>query len=97
MAKQTAQVVQAPAVVPAKGPAKLAVIAAVKPGLKVRPNTARAAWYAVLQGYQGKPVAEFLAATTTTPPSLPKSGRPEKATGWLAWFTRNGIATISEK
>ena len=55
---------------------------------------ARAAWYAVLLQYNGKPVAEFLAATTATPPSLPKSGKAENPTGWLGWFKRQGIAAV---
>jgi len=44
--------------------------------------------------HNGKPAADFLAACTATPPSLPKSGKPEPATGWLAWFARNGYVTL---
>lgn len=55
---------------------------------------ARAAWYAVLLQYNGKPVAEFLAACTANPPSLPKSLKAENPTGWLGWFKRQGIAAV---
>lgn len=69
------------------------VIATVAPNRAFR--GARAAWYAVLCQHQGKPVAEFYKATADKPPSLPKSGVAEKPSGWLAWFVRSGIATLS--
>jgi hypothetical protein len=86
------QVIAAPANVTSKGTAKPQVISAVKAGVKYR--GARAAWYAVLQQHVGKPAADFLAATTAKPPSLPKSGVAEPASGWLRYFVRNGIATL---
>ena len=69
--------------------------------LRVKGNVplrgARQAWYQVLVSYNGKPVEEFLKATTTTPPSLPQkgkgAGKPELATGWLRYFVRQGIAS----
>lgn len=93
-AKQVAPVavvVQAATVVRAGKPAQPGVLQ-VKAGAALR--GARAAWYGVLLAYNGKPVAEFLAATTATPPSLPKSGVQEKATGWLGWFVRNGLVQV---
>lgn len=69
------------------------VIATVAAGRTFR--GARAAWYAVLCKHEGKPVAEFYKATTDKPPSLPKSGVPEKPSGWLGFFVRAGIATLS--
>ena len=89
--------VQAATVVTAGQPAMPGVLQ-VTPGVALR--GARAAWYAVLLQYNGKPVAEFLAATNATPggtgtaPSVPKSGVAEKPQGWLGWFTRSGIAKV---
>jgi hypothetical protein len=68
------------------------VIATVKAGIKYR--GARAAWYAVLQAHQGKPAADFLAACTSKPPSVPKSGVAEKPSGWLSYFVRTGVANL---
>lgn len=93
-----ATTVQAATVV-APGKAAQPGILQVKPGAALR--GARAAWYGVLLQYNGKPVAEFLAATDQTgatptgkAPSLPKSGVAEKPTGWLGWFVRAGIAQV---
>lgn len=59
---------------------------------------ARAAWYAVLAKHDGLAAADFLAATTAAPPSLPtkgkNQGKAEKPTGWLSWFMRNGYVTL---
>lgn len=84
--------VAAPTNVTPEGKAKPQIIKAVKAGIKYR--GARAAWYEVLQAHEGKPAADFLAATTATPPSLPKSGVQEKSSGWLGFFVRTGIATL---
>lgn len=86
-----AAVVQAATVVQAGKPAQPGILQ-VKTGVALR--GARQAWYAVLLQYNGKPVAEFLAATAATPPSLPKSGVAEKPSGWLGWFQRTGVATV---
>ena len=83
--------VQAPVNVQAGKPATPGILQ-VKPGAALR--GARAAWYGVLLQYNGKPVAEFLAAAAANPPSLPKSGVAEKPTGWLGWFTRTGLASV---
>ena len=59
---------------------------------------ARAAWYAHLVAHNGKPVAAFKKAAIANPPSTPKRGRLankcEPPAGWLAFFVRQGIATI---
>jgi len=88
----TAPVISAPATVTSKGAAKPQVIRNVKANIKFR--GARAAWYSVLLTYEGKPAADFLAACTAKPPSTPKSGTPEPASGWLRYFTRTKIATL---
>ena len=95
--KASVKVQAAPAVVqsPTKvvnGQAQPMVITSVKSGVALR--GARAAWYAVLQQHAGRPASEFLAFCTAQPPSLPKSGVAEKATGWLRYFVRTGIATL---
>ena len=73
--------------------AKPMIIASVKAGVKYR--GARQAWYEVLQKHEGKPAADYLAACTTKPPSTPKSGVVEKASGWLRYFVRSGVAKLS--
>jgi hypothetical protein len=93
VSKAPAATVAAPATVTAQGTAKPQVISAVKAGIKYR--GARAAWYAVLQAHQGKPAADFLAACTKSPPSLPESGVAEKPSGWLRYFVRSGVATLA--
>lgn len=67
-------------------------VLAVKAGLSYR--GARAAWYAVLVQYNGQPGNAYLAACAATPPSLPKSGRPEAPSGWLRYFVRTGACTL---
>jgi hypothetical protein len=72
-------------------------IAVLKAGMPYR--GARAAWYAVLTQYNGKPYAEFLAHVTTHRPSVygPRSrmaGQPEPIPGWVGFFTRNGIVAV---
>jgi hypothetical protein len=89
----TAKTVAAPAAVTTKGTAKPLNIKVVKANVKFR--GARAAWYEVLLKYNGKPAGDFLAACTAKPPSLPKSGVAEPASGWLRYFTRSGIVELS--
>jgi hypothetical protein len=86
------QQVQAPTNVTVDGKPQPQVITTVKAGLKYR--GARAAWYEVLCKHEGKPAAEFLAATTASPPSVPKSGVQEKSSGWLGYFVRTGVAVV---
>lgn len=84
--------VAAPTNVTPDGKAKPQIIKTVKAGVKYR--GARAAWYEVLCAHEGKPAADFLAATTAKAPSLPKSGVQEKASGWLGYFVRTGVAVL---
>lgn len=56
---------------------------------------ARAAWYGALLEYNGKPASAYLAHCTESPPSLPKSGRAEAASGWLRYFVRTGTASLT--
>jgi hypothetical protein len=84
--------VAAPTAPAAAGKPAAPGVLAVKPGVALR--GARASWYTVLLAYNGKPVADFLAACAANPPSVPKSGVAEKPQGWLGWFVRSGIATV---
>lgn len=104
MAKQTpAQAPAAPANTQAAvaaatgGPVRVPTIPNVPGTLQVL-NTActykgaRAAWYASLCQYNGKPVNAWLAAVTAKRPSLPASGNPEPVSGWWAFFVRHKVA-----
>lgn len=88
----TVKTVAAPATVTSKGTAKPQVISVTKANVKFR--GARAAWHAVLVQYNGKPAGDFLAHCTKSPPSIPKSGVAEPASGWLRYFLRSGIAEL---
>jgi hypothetical protein len=55
---------------------------------------AREAWYQKLKEMDGKPIADYEEATTKTPPSLPKSGKAEKPSGWIGYFQRTGILAV---
>lgn len=88
----TAKTVAAPSNVTSKGTAKPQLISVLKSNVKFR--GARAAWYEVLRSYNGKPAGDFLAQCTKSPPSVPKSGIAEPASGWLRYFTRSGIAEL---
>lgn len=67
----------------------------VKAGMKYR--GARDAWYVMLQKYDGKPANDYLEACAKSPPSVPKSGKAEKPTGWLRYFLRTGAATVVQQ
>jgi hypothetical protein len=102
MAKQTTPAPAAPAptavaAAVAAGPKRVPTVPNVPGTLNVlKANCtfkgARAAWYASLQQYNGKPVNDWLAAVHAKRPSLPLSGNPEPVSGWWAWFVRQGIA-----
>lgn len=80
-------------------PASMAGTLQVKTGLAFR--GARAAWYATLVQYNGKPATEWLEHVTAKRPSVygPRSrhaGQPEPVPGWFRYFLRNGYASISK-
>ena len=64
-----------------------------------RQGSARALYWAVIQGYNGKPVNAFAKAVTANPPSTPNrgklKGKQEPVQGWVSYFVRNGYITIS--
>ena len=57
-------------------------------------DTARALYYDTLAKWDGKPAADLLKKWDAAPPKLPASGKPEKATGWLSFFVREGYCEI---
>ncbi len=58
---------------------------------------AREAWYQKLKEFDGKPIADYEKACTDSPPSLPKSGKAEKPSGWIGYFTRTGILSVVQQ
>lgn len=64
----------------------------VKENLKL--GGARGKWYARLQQFAGKPLAEFTASCESDRPSLPKSGTPEPVAGWVRYLTKTGVLTL---
>lgn len=64
-----------------------------------RQGSARAHYWAAIQGFNGKPVAAFAKAVAANPPSTPQrgklAGKPEPVAGWVSWFVRNGYITVA--
>lgn len=70
----------------------------VKQGLALRGG--RGEWYKLLCKYDGKPVADYIAAGKAKPAShytarSSKCGQPKTPESRLSWFKRAGIVTIS--
>lgn len=70
----------------------------VKQGLPLRGG--RGEWYKLLCQYDGKPVADYIAAGKAKPAShytarSTKCGQPKTPESRLSWFKRAGIVTIS--
>jgi hypothetical protein len=61
----------------------------------IKYSGARAAWYAALCQHSGKSAEDFVAACSKTPPTLPKNGKAENPRGWLQFFMRAGVASLS--
>lgn len=77
---------------PAAGP-----VLQVKQGLTLRGG--RGEWYKLLCQYDGKPVADYIAAGKANPAShytarSTKCGQPKTPESRLSWFKRAGIVTI---
>lgn len=77
---------------------KVVMIKVLKADAKFR--GAREAWYLELIKHDGKPLADYVAKVTATPPSLPtkgkSAGKAEKPSGWISWFVRNGFLSLPE-
>ena len=108
MTKNTAKAPAAKAA--AKAPAAKAPAAPVGPVVRVvaqpvkpyRATSARGLYWAAVVAANGQPVATVAAAfdaPTTCPcyaPAMLKAGKPpEKGTGWLAWFAKQGLVTLA--
>jgi hypothetical protein len=76
-------------------PPTMKILKVVKKDAKYR--GAREAWYQELIKHDGKPVDEYLAATKSKPPSLPKSGQAENPTGWVSFFVRTNVVQIESR
>lgn len=78
---------------------KVTRIASVKAECPFRANTARSAWWELAKAYEGKPVAEFIAAATENPPSYhvrgKKAGQAEDPTEWLLWMAKPQVGAIT--
>ena len=70
----------------------------VKPNF--RANTARAAYWDAIQEFNGKPLAEFVKAVASKPPSYPQrgklKGKQEPVQGWVSFFVREGVIELSK-
>lgn len=93
----TAPEVQAPPA-PVVATPKVVMIKVLKLDGKFR--GARESWYKELVAHDGKPLADYVAKVTATPPSLPtkgkSAGKAEKPSGWISWFVRNGFLSLPE-
>lgn len=65
-----------------------------------RASSARGAWLAMLQKYNGKPLADFVTACEKAPPSTPAkgklAGKLEPVSGWVGYFVREKVLTLKE-
>jgi hypothetical protein len=68
-------------------------ITVAKKGVKYK--GARASWYAALVAHDGQTNDVFVNACTKKPPHVTKSGKAEDPVGWLRFFVRIGVATLS--
>jgi hypothetical protein len=66
-------------------------------------GSARDVWFQLVAQYDGKPLAEFVAAGTASPPSLPTKGKSagklESVPGWVTFFAKpeQGLVTLVTK
>lgn len=65
----------------------------IKGGMKYR--GAREQWYNMLQRFEGKTVEEFVEAAIKEPPSRTKKNEAEPPTGWVRFFQRSGVISLS--
>ena len=64
-------------------------------------GTARSQYWLTVKTYNGKTVAQLQQAVTANPPSQPTrgklAGKTEPLSGWLAFFTREGLLQFVAK
>jgi hypothetical protein len=56
---------------------------------------ARAQWYAALLAHDGQTDDAFIVACTKQPPAKLKTGKAEDPRGWLRFFVRTGVASLT--
>jgi hypothetical protein len=61
-------------------------------------GSARDLWFQRVAAYDGKPLADYVADATKSPPSLPEKGKAtgklESVPGWARWFAKQGLVNI---
>lgn len=78
---------------PAAPPVKVAKLKVLKKDTKYR--GAREAWHARLLEFDGKTEAEFIESTKEKPPALTRNGTAENPMGWVRFFVREGVLSVS--
>ena len=68
-----------------------------QPEKPYRPETARDLYWQAFQALAGQPWATVRQELESNPPKVPKSGKVEKASGWLSYFQRQGLAKLTHK
>ena len=65
-----------------------------------RANTARAAYWEVMQKFNGKTLDSYVKEVTANTPSYPKrgklTGKQEPVQGWVSFFQREGLIELSK-
>jgi hypothetical protein len=56
---------------------------------------ARASWYERLKEYNGKTEGEYIESCKDKPPAVTKNGTAENPTGWVRFFARSGILSLT--
>jgi len=79
---------------PAPATARPQKIKVLKKDATFRSETARAAWFARIKEYDGKPESEFLESVKENPPSRTKNGAAEPPSGWVRFFVRQGVMSL---
>ncbi len=84
---------------PAQPTTILKVVKQPKP--PYRATTARGLYWARVQSFNGQPVTALAKSIASNPPSTPKrgklAGKCEPLSGWLAFFVRSGVITLTTK
>jgi len=66
-----------------------------------RAGSARALYYEAIAKFNGKSVESFVKAVAASPPSVPNrgklKGKQEPVNGWISYFVREGLVTITDK
>jgi hypothetical protein len=72
-----------------------------QPEKPYRGTSARSAYWQRIQQYNGQDVAKLATSIAKQPPSQPKhgklQGKTEPLSGWLSYFSQQGLITISTK